>query len=209
MATSLSLENDSSLAQGYLKVNGSTAATLTTSGITGNLVGNVTGNVTGSLTQGGSLTLATAQTATGLNAVDFTGIPSWVKRIAVMFDGVSLTGDDSVIVQIGGSGGIENTGYNSFSTQISITPVTDAISSTSGFIIYTSNRTDGYSGVMSINLLNGNTWTSFGNAATTTLNKGISFAGSKTLSSTLDKIRITRSGTSTFDAGIINISYEG
>lgn len=30
MATSLTLENDSSLAQGYLKVNGSTAATLTT-----------------------------------------------------------------------------------------------------------------------------------------------------------------------------------
>jgi hypothetical protein len=40
MATSLSLENDSSLAQGYIKVNGSTAATLTTSGITGNLTGN-------------------------------------------------------------------------------------------------------------------------------------------------------------------------
>jgi hypothetical protein len=40
MATSLTLENDSSLAQGYLKVNGSTAATLTTSGITGNLTGN-------------------------------------------------------------------------------------------------------------------------------------------------------------------------
>jgi hypothetical protein len=40
MATSLSLENDSSLAQGYLKVNGTTAATLTTSGITGNLTGN-------------------------------------------------------------------------------------------------------------------------------------------------------------------------
>jgi hypothetical protein len=40
MATSLSLENDSSLAQGYIKVNGSTAATITTSGITGNLTGN-------------------------------------------------------------------------------------------------------------------------------------------------------------------------
>lgn len=40
MATSLTLENDSSLAQGYLKVNGSTAATLTTSGITANLTGN-------------------------------------------------------------------------------------------------------------------------------------------------------------------------
>jgi hypothetical protein len=42
MATSLSLENDPSLAQGYIKVNGSTAATLTTSGITGNLTGNAT-----------------------------------------------------------------------------------------------------------------------------------------------------------------------
>jgi len=87
MATSLTLENDSSLAQGYLKVNGSTAATLTTSGITANL----TGNVTGSLTSGGSLTLATAQTASG-TAVDFTGIPSWVKRITVMFSGVSTNG---------------------------------------------------------------------------------------------------------------------
>jgi hypothetical protein len=34
MATSLSLENDSSLAQGYLKVNGSTAATFATDSIT-------------------------------------------------------------------------------------------------------------------------------------------------------------------------------
>ena len=46
MATSLTLENDSSLAQGYIKVNGSTAATLTTTGIIGNLTGNVTGTAT-------------------------------------------------------------------------------------------------------------------------------------------------------------------
>jgi hypothetical protein len=40
MATSLSLENDPSLAQGYIKVNGTTAATITTSGIAANLTGN-------------------------------------------------------------------------------------------------------------------------------------------------------------------------
>jgi hypothetical protein len=204
MATSLTLQNDASLAQGYVKVNGTTSATFTTSGITGNL----TGNVTGSLTQGGSLTLATAQTASG-TAVDFTGIPSWAKRITVMFNGVSLTGGNDILVQLGDSGGIENTGYNSWSTQISTTPVTSAIVSTVGFIIFTSSNTDGVSGAMSINLIGGNTWSAFGNASSSATNRGYSFAGGKTLSSTLDTIRITRSGTDTFDAGTINISYEG
>jgi hypothetical protein len=40
MATSLTLQNDASLAQGYIQVNGTTSATFTTSGITGNLTGN-------------------------------------------------------------------------------------------------------------------------------------------------------------------------
>jgi hypothetical protein len=71
MATSLSLENDSSLAQGYIKVNGSTAATLTTSGITGNLTGNVTGNAT---------------TATALSTASGSA-PSYACRAWVNFDG--------------------------------------------------------------------------------------------------------------------------
>jgi hypothetical protein len=75
MATSLTLENDSSLAQGYLKVNGSTAATLTTSGITGNLTGNVTGN---------------ADTATKFS--NTTGsAPAYACRAWVNFDGTRDT----------------------------------------------------------------------------------------------------------------------
>jgi hypothetical protein len=164
--------------------------------------------VTGSLTQGGSLTLATEQAASG-TAVDFIGIPSWAKRITVMLNGVSLTGTDNILVQLGDSGGIEDTGYDSWSMQISTTPVTGAIVSTFGFIIYTSDNTTTVSGAMSINLISGNTWTAFGNASSNATNRGYSFSGGKTLSSTLDKIRITRSGTNTFDAGTINISYEG
>jgi len=53
MATSLSLENDSSLAQGYIKVNGTTSATFTTSGITSDVTAsNVT---TTNLVNGSSL----------------------------------------------------------------------------------------------------------------------------------------------------------
>ena len=63
-------------------------------------------------------------------------------------------------------------------------------------------------GAMYINLLTGNTWVS-----THSLNSGgESFmgSGSKTLSSTLDRIRITTvNGTDAFDAGSINILYEG
>lgn len=54
MATSFTLQNDPALPQGYLKVDGSTSATFTTSGITGNLTGNVTGNVTGTATNAAS-----------------------------------------------------------------------------------------------------------------------------------------------------------
>jgi hypothetical protein len=75
MATSLSLENDSSLAQGYLKVNGSTAATLTTSGITGNLTGNVIGN---------------ADTATKFSTTTGSA-PSYACRAWVNFDGTRDT----------------------------------------------------------------------------------------------------------------------
>lgn len=75
MATSLTLENDSSLAQGYIKVNGSTAATLTTSGITGNLTGNVTGN---------------ADTATKLSTTTGSA-PAYACRAWVNFDGTRDT----------------------------------------------------------------------------------------------------------------------
>jgi len=75
MATSLSLENDSSLAQGYIKVNGTTAATITTSGITGNLTGNVTGN---------------SDTATKLAGTTGSA-PSYACRAWVNFDGTRDT----------------------------------------------------------------------------------------------------------------------
>jgi len=75
MATSLTLQNDASLAQGYVKVNGTTSATFTTSGITGNLVGNVTGN---------SDTATKLSTTTG-------SAPSYACRAWVNFDGTKDT----------------------------------------------------------------------------------------------------------------------
>jgi len=209
MATSLTLQNDASLAQGYVKVNGTTSATFTTSGITGNLVGNVTGNVTGSLTQGGSLTLATAQTASG-TSVDFTGIPSWAKRITVMFNGVSTSGNSPYLIQLGTSGGIENSGYLGAASTITSTVATTA-NSTGLMFVRNPASIEAYSGMSIISSMSSNIWSQFGVTGTptptvATTNSG----GSKTLSGTLDRIRITTvNGTDTFDAGTINIMYEG
>jgi hypothetical protein len=70
MATSLSLENDSSLAQGYLKVNGSTAATITTSGI-----GPATSLVSGIISAQSALKTDTQVGGTGAGTeTDITGL---------------------------------------------------------------------------------------------------------------------------------------
>jgi hypothetical protein len=205
MATSLSLENDSSLAQGYLKVNGSTAATLTTSGITGNLVG----NVTGSLTQGGSLTLGTVQTASG-TAVNFTGIPSWAKRITVIFNRLSLNGTSNFLIQIG-SGSVASSGYLSASSTLQSTG-NIILTSTSGFSVRNAaSAPSTSSGIITIVLSHGTTYVSSHSLGDLSESSIISGGGaSPSLSGTLDRIRITTvNGTDTFDDGTINISYEG
>lgn len=205
MATSLTLQNDTSLQQGYIKVNGTTAATITTSGIQANL----TGNVTGSLTSGGSLTLGTEQTASG-TSVDFTGIPSWAKRITVMFNGVSLNGTDSFLVQIG-SGSLTLSGYNSCSASLITASGASVAASSLGYIIYNNAGSDIISGHMVITLMGSNTYVSSHTLAGDSTRDVVWLGGGNVaLSSALDCLRITTvNGTLTFDAGTINISYEG
>lgn len=142
----------------------------------------------------------------GPTVVDFTGLPSWIKRITVIFSGVSTTGSSNYLIQIGDSGGIENTGYNS-------TAITDGASSgvlTAGFaVVYANSAAALQSGRIEINLITGTSWVASGNVANNTGNVSM-MGGNKTLSDTLTQVRITTvGGTETFDAGTINILYEG
>jgi hypothetical protein len=73
--------------------------------------------------QKGALTLATAKTTTSGTFVDFTGIPSWAKRITVMFNGVSTNGTSTFQIQVGTSAGVETTGYVS-----SVSSITTSVS---------------------------------------------------------------------------------
>ena len=155
----------------------------------------------------GKMVLATAVTASG-TAIDFTGIPSWVKRITVMFNGVSTNGASVFLVQIGGSGGIENTGYASGHGYGGA--YTAGYNTTTGFGIGSGSATNIFSAIMQIELLVNTTYISSHSGGFSSSAHTLNGGGSKTLSATLDRIRITTvNGTDTFDAGQINIMYEG
>ena len=147
------------------------------------------------------LTLGTAVTTTSGTSVDFTSIPSWVKRITVILDRVSTNGNNNLYIQLGSSGGIQGAGYDSdVSTRNGDTAVT------TGFILTRSSDSSSIcNGIVTICNCNGNTWISSGNVSQSlTVN---SSTGSKTLSATLDRIRFNGGG-DTFDAGQVNIMYE-
>ena len=157
------------------------------------------------------MTLATAQNTTSGTAIDFTGIPSWAKKITVIMSGVSTNGTSFVQVQLG-SGSIATSGYVSSSGITSAGAVNSGIA-TSGFSLSNINlASDTRSGLMTIINISGNTWVAsfiFGGNASTT--DATCFGGGNvTLSGTLDRLRVTTiNGTDTFDAGSVNIMYEG
>ena len=156
----------------------------------------------------------TAVASTSGTSIDFTGIPAWVKRITVMFSGVSTNGNNYLQVQLGTSAGIDATVSSYLGTEN--TPVgATAVQNSYGFIIK-SNMIAAHicHGVVTLLLVNSatNTWAQVGTIGLSNTTQVGSSAGSKVLSGTLDRLRIigsiTGTPTDTFDAGTINILYE-
>ena len=162
--------------------------------------------------QGGmsaALVSGTAQASTSGTSIDFTSIPSWVKRITVMFNAVSTNGTSHVIVQIG-SGSVTTTGYTSNAYYIinGGTIVTTSYTTGFGTAPY-GGAGDNRTSIMTINLIGSNAWVSSSTGINATNTTCIGSAGSVSLGGALDRVRVTTvNGTDTFDAGTINIMYE-
>ena len=161
----------------------------------------------------GLINSATAQASTSGTSIDFTGIPSGVKRITVMFNGVSTNGTSNPQVQIG-SGSITTSGYNTVGITITNAGAVAGNTFASGFVLQANTGSTGAGtfiyGQLILSLLSTNTWTASGQFAHTgTSTSGLSMGASPALSGALDRVRITTvNGTDTFDAGSINILYE-
>jgi hypothetical protein len=146
--------------------------------------------------------LGTPVASTSGTTIDFTGIPAGVRRITVMFVGISTNGASSWGIQLGDSGGIETSGY---SGSASVTNMS------SNFVTAVGGASNIVHGSAILTLANSstNTWVCQGTIGLSDSASAWSMGGSKSLTGVLDRIRLnTNNGTDTFDAGEVNISYE-
>lgn len=157
------------------------------------------------------MTQGTAVTASG-TSVDFTSLPSWIKRVTVLLNGVSLSGAALLRFRLGTSSGFVTTGYNTTSWAFNSVTGNAIQQQSAGFAVYDAAPDTGdiYYGKIVFENISGNTWIGTGNfcqAGTTTTVYNVN--GSIALASALTQLQVTSSnGTDTFDAGTINIIYE-
>jgi hypothetical protein len=156
-------------------------------------------------------TLATEQATTSGTSVTFGSIPAGTKMIVVMFESVSFSGTNGPIVQIGDSGGLETSGYESSGIRLLDNTTPDGSSRTDGFDLRTANAAWHINGNMILTLKDSAnfTWTenySSGGGTSGLVQSSVG-GGSKTLSAELTQVKILPHASDTFDNGSINIMY--
>jgi hypothetical protein len=177
---------------------GVTAGTYVVNQLTG------TAGSTGTYTVSASQTVASTTISTV--AIDFLSIPSWAKRITVMFNAVSFAGSDELVVRLGTSGGVVATGYESGYTSGAGT----GTSTTLGF--YQTNglaAANTVSGMCVLANISGNIWVQTGNCTRYSSTGSNNSSGRIDLGAQLTTVRVTGSLAGAFDgAGSVNILYE-
>lgn len=153
------------------------------------------------------INLSESKTASG-TYVDF-DIPEGVKRVTVMFLGLSTSGTAYIQTKIGSNSIIEESGYTEVACRLQdSTAVSIGSLSSSGFTYRYSAATNVLHGVTYLNYMGDSIWIFNGFATNTYTYQMCNITGTKSTSD-LNVLRITTSnGTDTFDGGSINISWE-
>ena len=166
---------------------------------------------TGSQGNNSILQSASIQSASG-TSVNFSSIQSWVKRITILFTGISTNGTSDIIIRIGTGSGFENTGYFSNYAGINSGGSSSSVPSlTTGFGVVSGVAAANIQyGIVTLVTMGNNIWLGTGTIARDSSTDAVYYtSGSKTLSGILDRIQLTMAnGLDTFDAGSVNIIYE-
>jgi hypothetical protein len=155
----------------------------------------------------GQVERATAVASTSGTSIDFTSLPSWVKRITVMYSGVSTNGSSNYLIQaITGASTIVNSGYSSSAS----TGASGATSTAGNVLMAVTAAGTVYNIAVTLVNVTGNTWLTTSVGGTGASNAGNISGGTVSLGAVLTGVRLTTvNGTDTFDAGTVNILYEG
>jgi len=156
-------------------------------------------------------TLGTSVASTSGTAIDFTSIPSWVKRITISLYNVSFTTADNTLIQLGVGSTPTTSGYDAVSNNLQGGTTSAQVSSTSGFITaIPSNASNIIYGTYVITRHSGNLWVGSSiTSISTTANLVAMSNGIVTLSGEIGMVRIRGTLAGTFDGGSVNIMYEG
>lgn len=156
--------------------------------------------------------LGTLQNTTSQTFRDFTGIPSWARRVVLLFNGVSTTGASDLLIQLGVGSTPTTSGYLNGQSIFSWGSGILSSTSTAGIPVYNNAAAYVWSGRVVIERLDAssNNW-----VVTATLNNtqtspaAVVSSGVAVLSGVLGMVRLTTaSGTPTFDAGSLNLAWE-
>lgn len=151
------------------------------------------------------ITSGTAVASTSGTSIDFTSLPSWVKRVTVMISQVSSNGSSPFIVQLGTSGGFTTSGYYG---QTNTVGVANATWSSGMAINGSGDAAQQFTGMMIISNVTSNSWVAMTCSSRAASNSQYG-GGGVGLSGALTQLRFTTvNGTDTFDNGSINILYE-
>lgn len=164
-------------------------------------------NVINSVAFASNVRLQSAAATTSGTTKDYTSIPAGVREIRIKFVNVSTNGTSIPLIQIGDSGGIENSGY----AGSSITNGTAAVYGGTGFALGTVAAASTWNGevVLSLADVSSNAWVISGGIGLANAAQVTTTLGSKSLSAMLDRVRLTATnGTDTFDNGFWNISWK-
>ncbi len=144
----------------------------------------------------------------GITSAEFFGIPSWATQITVMFRAVSSSGVNNFRVQLGNSNGWITSGYNSMSQN---GQGGESVAQTNCFIIGVLQSADIFRGQMMITRMSDDSSTTYVETggfmrSTSTASECYGDFNADTIP-TIDRVRVTTSGLSTFGTGRIGVRY--
>lgn len=160
---------------------------------------------------GAKLAVSSSLPLTSGTSVDFTGIPSWARRITLIIDSGSTSGTTGLKVQLGTVSAAEATGYLGGSSRFAAAAISTSTDATGLMMDIGSDAAAAIkTGTVIIQNLSGNTWVMAGSIQRSNGAGGGSSNASKTLASVLGRVRVTTgNGTDTLTAGTANILCEG
>ena len=155
----------------------------------------------------GTWTYTSSVATTSGTAFDFGSLPAGITDIELILNGVNTSGTDSLLIQIGTGSTPVTTGYaNSGSGTIGNSAW---ISSTSGWPMFTNASNRDVTGILrAVRLDGGNIWTSTHLGSSVNASLGPAGGGSLSLGGALGVLRLTRTGSNTFNAGTVYLRYK-